>query len=294
MLYLFDHKQFFIQRKIFMISKKYTSIFSLILFSLPYVHGMQQGKQITSPYTPNPNSTELVDLLLTNPRQVSIDLKTINEDYINKLNKCSSRANQKTIFESCSAKNPLWLLEECPSPCPLGKNNPHVRSMFENRVCTMLCDKIPVNPKEKTIHVASFGSGGGFSELIITTNTLAIIPDADLHFHFIEQDNWIFTHAKKFVGQTPQINIQGNAGSINSNQFAAYIKKLNTENIKIKEYQQKSDTELSSLLIFELIHIANTRMCWLKWLQHTFPQAKISLSVYDSYKDYLTYVENNK
>jgi hypothetical protein len=294
MLYLFVHKPFFIQRKIFMISKKYSSFFFLILFCLPYAHGMQQqGKQITEPYIPDRNSTDLVDLLLTNPRQVSIDIHKTYANYINKLNKASSLVEQKQIFQSCLAQNSLFLLAECPSPCSLGrKDKPYVRSMFENRVCTILCDKIATDPI-KTIHVASFGSGGGLVELIITAKTLALIPNADLHFHFIEQDDWIYTHAKKFVGQTPQINIQGNA-SINGNQFAAYIKNLNTENIKIKEYQKKSNAELFFLLMSELMHISNTRTCWLKWLQHTFPQAKISLSLYDTYKDYLTYVEYNK
>lgn len=249
------------------------------------------GMFVGGAYGMNSIEPTLVDLLLTDPKQVidtmswargemRIDLQG-KRDVSCMIQKLENMCN---IHEQ---RYPLCLLQECEEKtCVLTRSiNPSYRSRFEERASQLLLEKMSAH--EQT-NCADFGTGGAWSNLIIATKALARKPDGTINFHFIDKQYEPYVKAAHFL-KVASREITSNQKPLDfGNRFDEYIKFLRGQ-------KAMKDGEVSpSQIIIDTFIIHRRYKQFLTFLQSTFPKAKLSLFMYDSTDGYLEYIKQYK
>lgn len=171
---------------------------------------------ITEPYTPNPNSNELIDLLLVNPQAVTKYNRKGRTKLIKSLSKIWELTPSETItrletsyakvgllhqfvISEIEQKYPLLYLEECDSSNG-GKKCFFNRQLYPER--RELCAQIIARKLISKIHqkgfaiCTSFGSGKKLHDTTILSHVLASCPSAIIQWESIDLLNQPGTKSK--------------------------------------------------------------------------------------------------
>lgn len=212
------------------------------------------------------NAQVSVEELLGNTLDVVLTNRDINKKFMSEFKPLivdTSSVNKFTkkltaLLTHYETINPLFCITECApeeagSCCLSRQGNPLLRETFETRTSCLLQDKIDTSPKKSTVYT-SFGSGEALSELIIIAKTLQQKPTAHISINCIDNFYKHYVEAKK-----------------------------QPSNLTIPNLLQRKKAVFFKLYI-EALHKQFTT-----WLTNSFPQACITLQLYDSVQNYLEF-----
>lgn len=186
-------------------------------------------------------------------------------------------------------KFPLLFVLECAragdNPCPLARETrPKYREHFEKELSTALKQKITCCSKKAAVYT-SFASGNLLPELLILIKTLTQFPDAEIALHCIDLCYKEYLSIRALGAPNPcEVTLK-----TNSLPFFLRNKKAILENARkhLPDCQNKTDFEIEIKLGYRFL--ANEHLCkqLLTCINKLFPQAKVSIFLYETARDYL-------
>jgi len=194
----------------------------------------------------------------------------------------------KDFIQKYEQKCPFFYLGECTADdCCIftRKCNPYLRAAYETKTSSLLLEKIQAH-QDKIIHTVHFGCGGALSDLVIITKTLVQQPNAKLHIHLIDGNNNSYITMQDYFNKTHEIKADQ---SFEWNDcYIAHLKKIAPNEVK-----DMSDTQIKRQIIVSNLFDEIKYQQFIRWLQYTFPNATLSLSIHSTQENYLEYVQKN-
>lgn len=192
----------------FMLHGKTNIFLTLTLFFQITSCGFFMRKKIT----PTKQDKNLLQALLSNPLTVLMCSKAVNHQFWDEAKKIKDEIKQNSnnpqeyvdrfrflVRTYELHKNPIFLLTECQMCTFLRSTENNNVSLFENIVSDALTDMIRVYNQ---VEYTSFGSSGGFRDLVILAKTLTNNPYAHITMNLINVKNYEFVTLHDIIFET--------------------------------------------------------------------------------------------
>lgn len=240
--------------------------------------------------------SQLLDSVLMNPVAVLKYINQVRDEFLNELSNESLDEKSEALYSQLKEKyekySPIFLLGECIGEnnlaCVLARNyEPKYRKIFENKVVAALQEKLNASLSRR-IQYVSFGAGGKFQDFVILCKALVKNPNASIDIHLIDVGYGVYTGLKDLISCDKNQKVSLNK-EIDLKSISSLIVDHARKNWQADASQSDITIENQVLDIYKNIDFSSKQ--FISYFKKTFPNATLTLRLYSSVDDYLSYID---